>query len=123
MGQPSQLISATLSQPGQPDFKVWVKPEIEYYVELQTNLFLELKTEALKCKETDDIALLLSAIIQGYPGATRIDGSALAKVVQTNRQQTIAEVIAHLRNVMETNLGELPEPWIEHYRTESGTQR
>lgn len=122
-GQPSQLISATLFQPGQPDFTVWVKSEIEYYAELQTNLFAECKTQALDCDEPHAITCLLSVTLQDYPGVTRIIGSPLEKVVQASRQQTIVELIAHLRNVTGLDLGELPEPWIELYARELTTQR
>lgn len=122
-GQPSQLISATLFQPGQPDFTVWVKPAIEYYAELQTNLFAECKTQALECDEPHAIICLLSVTMQDYPGVARITGSPLEKVVQASRQQTIAELISHLRTVTGLDLGELPEPWIELYARELTTQR
>jgi hypothetical protein len=60
----------------------------------------------------------LRYIVGHYPSGTlQLRGSRLDRLVELQRAAAIREIIAHLRDTTQENLGDDPGPWISKFAT------
>jgi hypothetical protein len=86
------------------------------FADEQTQIFDEMRTQALQSTAPSNIAGSLEYVVVYYAsGSKQRTGSKLDRVVERHRTAVVREIIAHLRRVTGQDLGENPEPWIQKY--------
>lgn len=86
------------------------------FADEQTQLFNEMRTQALQSTAPPEIAGLLKHVVIYYPsGSKQRAGSKLDRVVERHRTAVVRDIIEHLRRTTGQNLGENPEAWIRKY--------
>jgi hypothetical protein len=86
------------------------------FADEQTQIFDEMRTQALQSTAPPDIAGSLGYVVNYYPsGSKQRTGSKLDRVVERHRTTVVREIIAHLRLTTGDDLGESPEVWIQKY--------
>lgn len=82
----------------------------------QTQIFDEMRAQALQATAPPDIARSLKYVVNYYPSGTKQPaGSDLDRVVERHRTAVVRDIIEHLRCTTGQDLGESPEPWIQSY--------
>jgi len=82
----------------------------------QTQIFDEMRTQALQSTAPPDIASALEYVVIYYPSGTKQRaGSKLDRVVERHRTAVVRDIVAHLRRTTGQDLGESPETWIQKY--------
>ncbi len=86
------------------------------FADAQTQIFDEMRTQALQSSAPPDIAGSLEYVVTYYPsGSKQRAGSKLDRVVERHRTAVVRDIVAHLRSSTGQDLGESPEPWIQKY--------
>ena len=82
----------------------------------QTQIFDEMRTQALQSTAPPDIARSLEYVVNYYASGTKqLAGSELDRVVERHHTAVVRDIIEHLRRTTGQDLGESPEPWIQKY--------
>lgn len=86
------------------------------FADEQTQIFDQMRTQALQSTSPPDIAGSLEYAVFYYPsGSKQQAGSRLDRVVERHRMAVVRDIVAHLRRTTGQDLGESPEPWIQKY--------
>lgn len=85
--------------------------------EEQGRMFEECRAKALETTNTGQIVGLIEAAIAYYPSGTKQRrASHLDLLVEQSRRLSVQAMLAHLRDVSGTNLGDDPQRWIDAFR-------
>lgn len=91
----------------------------------QTQLFLELRDRALASDNPSEGAFLLEGVVGYYPSGTKqLTGTALDRLVESHRKDSINAIIRHLRFLTGKDLGNDPGMWVKEIckRTERNSK-
>ncbi len=81
----------------------------------QTQIFDDMRTKALK-SGVAEAAGCLEYVANYYPSGTKqVTGSRLDRMVERERAGAVRDIIAYLRKLTASDLGDAPEAWVEKY--------
>lgn len=86
------------------------------FADEQTQLFHEMRDEALSSEDPSRVADYLGYVVGYYPSGTKQQhGTHLDAVVERNRKDTVAAIIRHLRELTGKDLGSDPDLWVKDF--------
>jgi hypothetical protein len=87
-----------------------------YYADAQTEVFDELRQEAMAGDLQKAVECLENVACHHLPGTKQVEGSSLYDIVERARRSAVREIIANLRQRTGKDFGDDPDTWIKEYR-------
>jgi hypothetical protein len=88
------------------------------FAEEQTEIFEEMRVKAAQSDPTEAVRCLEYALYYYPSGSQQVSGSRLDRMVERARRNSVAAIIADLRNRTGKDLGDDPLRWIDQTQSE-----
>lgn len=89
--------------------------------EEQTLYFEQAREQGLESSRPEDIVGCIEGTLRYYPsGSKQTTGSHLDRMVERARRLAVEDLIRHLKNKTDLDLGNDPQKWIERFGKDTG---